>query len=164
MFLSKLPGWWFDVDKKPIYHETGVTNFGDKMRLFIAMFRDEFHENEGLWVFQKDKYSLDDFSWTYQRHWDELAALTQNQSEGMMNHRYEWNVKKITQPKWSRWWSEVSCSRATCYRKICVHFPKFSPVICRPVPLYFLTSLRRITYAWFIIQPFGWIMYHYLII
>ena len=35
----------------------------------------------------------------------------------MMNHRYEWTVKNITQPKQSQWWSEVSCSRATCYRK-----------------------------------------------
>ena len=31
--------------------------------------------------------------------------------------RYEWNVKKITQTKISQWWSEVSCSRVTCYRK-----------------------------------------------
>ena len=62
-------------------------------------------------------YSLDDFPWTYRQHCDELASLTQNQSEGMMKHRYEWTVKNITQPKQSRWWSEVSCSRATCYRK-----------------------------------------------
>ena len=34
-----------------------------------------------------------------------------------MNHRYELTVKNITQPKQSRWWSEVSFSRATCYRK-----------------------------------------------
>ena len=83
----------------------------------IAMFRDNCHENEGLWVLQKDEYSLDGFSWTYWRHWDELEELTQNWSEGMMNHRYEWTVKKITQSKQSRWRSEVSCSRATYYRK-----------------------------------------------
>ena len=35
----------------------------------------------------------------------------------MMNHRYEWIFKNITQPKQSWWWSEVSCSRATCYHK-----------------------------------------------
>ena len=50
--------------------------------------------------------------------------------------------------------------------KSSVHFPNFSSVICRPVPLFFffLTSLRRITYSWSIIQPFGKIMYCYLII
>ena len=118
MFLGELPGWWFDVDRKPLYCETGVTAFGDKGWLYIAMFKDDCHENEGLWVLQKDEYSLDDFSWTYQWHWDELATLTQNRSEGMMNHRYEWTVKNITQPKQSRWWREVSCSRATCYHKM----------------------------------------------
>ena len=117
MFLSELPRWWFDIDKKPVYCKKRVTNLGDKVWLDIAIFRDDCHENEGLWVLQKDEYSLDDFSWTYWRHWDELEVLTQNRSEGMMNHRYEWTVKKITQPKQSRWWSEVSCSRATYYRK-----------------------------------------------
>ena len=164
MFLSKLPGWWFDVDKKLLYCETGVTNLREKIWLDIAMLRDEYHENEGLWVLQKDEYSLDDLPWVYRWHWDELAALTQNWSEDMMNHRYEWTIKKIAQPKQSRWWSEVSCSRVTCYHKSSVHFPKFSPVICRPIPLYFLTCLRRITYARSIIQPFGRIMYLYLII
>ena len=51
---------------------------------------------------------MDDFSWTYRRHCDELATLTQNRSEGMMNHRCEWTVKMITQPKQSRTWSERS--------------------------------------------------------
>ena len=146
MFLSELPGWWFDVDRKSLYHETGVTSFRDKMWLDIAMFRDDCHENEGLWVLQKDEYSLDEISWTYRRHWYEFSALTQIRSEGRMNHRYEWTVKNINQPKQSWWWSEVSCSRATCYRKSSIHFPKFSLVICQPVPLYFLTSLRRRTY------------------
>ena len=119
MFLSKIPGWWFDVDMKSLYCEMGVNNFADKMWLDIAMFRDEFHENEGLWVLQKDAYSQDYFSWTYQWHWDELVALTQNQSEGMMNHRYEWTIKKITQPKnHGHGVKEISCSRATYYRKI----------------------------------------------
>ena len=111
-----------------------------------------------------DHFMVAGCSWAYRQHWDELVALTQNRSEGMMNHRYEWTIKNITQPKQSQWWSEVSCSRVTYYRKLFVHFPNFSPIICQPVPLYCLTSLRRITYAWSIIQPFGWIMYHYLII
>ena len=50
---------------------------------------------------------------------------------------------------------EVSRSRATCHHKEnFLTFPNFSLVIFRPVPLYFLTSLRRITFAWSIIQPF----------
>ena len=49
-----------------------------KVWIDIEMFRDDCHENEGLWVLHKDEYSLD---------------------EGMMNHRYQWTVEKITQPK-----------------------------------------------------------------
>ena len=124
MFLSELPGWWFDVNRKPLYCETRFNDFRDKMWLDIAMFRDECHENEGLWVLQKDEYSLDEFSWTYRWHWDKLAALTQNQSEGMMNHRYEWTVKNITQPKIHDDGVKVSCSRATCYHKFFCYFPQ----------------------------------------
>ena len=68
MFLSEIPRWWFDVDKNPLYCETGVTDFRDKMWLDIEIFRDECHENEGLWVLHKDEYSMDDFSWTYRWH------------------------------------------------------------------------------------------------
>ena len=58
---------------------------------------------------------------------NELVALTQNRSEGMMNHRHEWTIRKITQPKQSRWWSEVSCSRATCYHKMLCSFSQIFP-------------------------------------
>ena len=34
--------------------------------------------------------------------------MTQNRSEGMLNHRCEWTVKMITQPKQSQTWSERS--------------------------------------------------------
>ena len=143
----------------------GVTDFRHKdMTLYSNFHGWRSWEWRFMSIVEGSEYLVDDFSWTYQWHCDELASLTQNLSEGMMNHRYEWTFKKITQPKQSRWWSEVSCSRATFYHKSFVHFPKFSSVICRPIPLYFLTILRRVTYAWSIIQPFKWIMYHYLII
>ena len=141
----------------------GVIDFGEKMWHYIAMFRDDCYENEGLWVLQKDENSLDDFSWTYQRHWNEFVALTQNRSEGMMNHRYEWTVKKITQPKSHDDGMKVSCSRATCYHKVFCYFSQIFPNHCWPIPLYFLTRLSRVTYAWSIIWPFEWI-HRYLII
>ena len=41
-------------------------------------------------------YSLDDFSLTYQRHYDELAALTQNQIEGMMTRQDDYPTQTVT--------------------------------------------------------------------
>ena len=105
----------------------GSNDFRDKMWVDIAMFRDDCHENEGLWVLQKDEYSLDDFSWTYRRHWDDLVTLTQNLSEGMMNHRYEWTINKITQPKIHDDWVKVSYSRVTYYHKVLCSLSQIFP-------------------------------------
>ena len=163
IFLSKLPGWWADVNRNPLYCKMGVTEFGYKMWLDIAMFKDDFHENEGLWVLQKDDDPLDDYSGTYQWHWDELETLTQNWSEGIMNHRYELTIKNITQSKSHDDGVKVSCSRVTYYHKVFCSLSKISLIIFRLVPLYFLTNLRRVTYSWSIIQPFGR-MHCYLII
>ena len=162
MFLGKIPGWWVDFDRKPLYYETRVTDFREKMWLDIEMFKNECHENEGSWVLQKNEYSLDVFSWTYRQHWDELAALTQNQSEGVMNHRYERTVKNITQPKQSWWWSEVSCSRATCYNKV---FYSLSQIFLGHLSTnnsLFFNNLEEDNIC-LIIQPFGQ-MHRYLII
>ena len=122
--------------------------------LDVAIFRDDGHENEGLWVFQKDEVChWVDFSWTYRRHYDELAALTQNRSEGMMNHRCEWTIKMITQPKQSRTWSEgsVMFKSDLLPKETIVRSSKIFP------HYFFFTSLKRIAFAWSIIQPFGWI-------
>ena len=168
MFLSELPGYWFVVDRKSPYCKTGVTISKTRVWLDMAIFRDDGHENEGLRLLHMDKFF---------NHW--MTSL-EHISDTMMSwhHWPKTNVKV--------WWTicmnelsirlpnpnshghgvkDVSCSRATCYQKeTLLTFPKFSPIICQPVPIYFLTSLRRITFSWSIIQPFGRIQYRYLII
>ena len=130
MFLSELPGYWFVVDRKSPYCKTGVTDFGDKGMTWYRNF-----QGWGLWEWRFTSivegwvYSLDDFSWTYRWHYDELATLTQNQSEGMMNHRCEWTVKMITQSKQSRTWSErsVMFKSDLLPKRNFTYFPKIIP-------------------------------------
>ena len=157
MFLSKLPRWWVDVDRKQLYLEMRVTNFIEKMWLDIAIFSDECHENEGLWVFQKERIhwmtSLEhigdtEMSW---QHWPKIEV------------KVWWTVKNITQPKSHDDGVKVSSSRVTYYQKVFCYFSQIFLSHYWLVPLYFLTSLRRVTYAWSIIRPFGWI-HNYLMI
>ena len=100
-----------------------------KVWLDIEIFRDDYHDNESLWALQKDEYSLDDFSWTYRRHWDELVELTQNRSDGMMEHRYDESSRRLPNPKVMviEWKCHVQERPATI--KCSSLFPKFSPVI-----------------------------------
>ena len=72
----------------------------------------------------EDEELLDDYSWTYQWHWNELAALIQNQIDCMMNHEEDNPTQKVTYMEWK---CHVQERPATikCY----VLFPKFSPVI-----------------------------------
>jgi len=168
MFLSELPGYLFVVDRKSPYCKTGVTDFGDKGMTWYSNFQGwrswkwRFMSIAEGWVFNHWMTSLEHIGDTVMswQHWPKTEVKV-------------WWTIGVNEP--SRWLpnpnshghgvKEVSCSRATCYQKeTLLTFPKFSPVICRPVPLYFLTSLRRITFSWSIIQPFGRIKYRYLII
>ena len=109
----------------------------------------------------KDEFWLDDFSWTCLRHWNELVAFTQNKvMDGMIDQWYD--NHQDDNPTWvvtvMKWKCHVQ-ERPTTIK----WFTPFSifPSHCWPIPLYFLSSLRRITYACCIIPPFGWI-HHYV--
>ena len=69
-----------------------------------------------------------------------------------MNCQDDYPNQTITDMEWRK--CHVQEWLAT-KRKYCSFFPNFSPVIYRPVPHYFFTSLKRIAFSWSIIQPFG---------
>ena len=167
MFLSELPGYWFVVNRKPPYFKTGVTDFEYKGMTWYRNFQGwwswewrlmSIAEGWGIhWMTSLEHIGNTVMSW---KHWPKTEVKVwwtigvNEMSRWLPNPNTHWHGVK-----------EVSCSRATCnHKEFLLIFPKFSSVICRPVPLYFLTRLRRIKFSLSIIQPFRWIKYCYLII
>ena len=104
--VSKLTSWMMSWCR----HEgtllrNGSNDFGDKMWLDIAIFRDDCHENEGLWVLQKMRNywmtSLEhirdtEMSWY---HWPKTKVMIW-WTIGTMNRQEDYPTQT------SRWWSE----------------------------------------------------------
>ena len=85
------------------------------------------------------------------KHWRKTKVM-----DGVIDHRYDnhqaYNPTQIvTEMKW-----KCHVQERLGTTKWFIPFPIF-PCHFWLVPLYFLTSLRRITYAWCIILPFRWI-------
>ena len=114
-----------------------VNDFRDETSTNDTRFRNGGHENEGLLYCKGWSFELNDFSWTYRRHWSELVALTQNKvMDGMIDQRCdnhqgnnptqivmvtEWNCHVQEWPATIKW------------------FPLFPIFLgrCWPVTLYF---------------------------
>ena len=105
---NMFPRWWVDVDRKRLIIDrtwNGSNDFGDKMWLDEAMFKDGGHENEGLWVLQKmsnywmtslEHINDTKMSW---KHWPKTKVMVW-WTIGMKNHQEDYLTQK------SRCWSE----------------------------------------------------------
>ena len=116
-----------------------VNDFGDLILTIDTRFRNGGHENEGLLYCRGWGFELNDFSWTYQRYWSELIALTQNKvMDGMIdqccdNHQAEWpNTHSHSDEV------KVSCSRVTCYHKVFTAFSHFPQSFMTSTSLFFI--------------------------